>query len=113
MPNQTHFFSTKNLEKLQQAVSNLSLATDFYATNKRLIEKSLIDLSFASSYLEGNTYSQLDTEILIKYNEISKEKTAEETQMILNHKRAIEYMIHYKKELIFNKQSFFEIHELL
>ncbi len=113
IPNETHFFSTTNLEKLQQAVSNLSLATDFYGTNKRLIEKSLIDLSFASSYLEGNTYSQLDTEVLIKYNEISKEKTAEETQMILNHKRAIEYMIHYKKNLMFNKQGFFEIHELL
>lgn len=113
IPNTTHFFSAKNLGKLQQAVSNLSLATDFYTTNKRLIEKSLIDLSFASSYLEGNTYSQLDTEVLIKYNEISKEKTAEETQMILNHKRAIEYMIHYKKELLFSKQSFFEIHELL
>jgi hypothetical protein len=33
--------------------------------------------------------------------------------MILNHKKAIEYMIYYKKELNFNKQAFFEIHSLL
>jgi hypothetical protein len=73
----------------------------------------LIDLSFASSYLEGNTYSYLDTEVLLKYNEVNKEKTSEETQMILNHKKAIEYMIYYKKELDFDKQTFFEIHSLL
>jgi hypothetical protein len=49
----------------------------------------------------------------LKYNEINKEKTNEETQMILNHKKAIEYMIYYKKELGFTKQTFFEIHSLL
>jgi len=73
----------------------------------------LIDLSYASSYLEGNTYSYLDTEVLIKYNEINKEKARWETQMILNHKKAIEYMIYYKKDLDFTKKTFFEIHTLL
>jgi len=112
-PNETYFFSKQNLKKLENAVKDLPIDTDFYKTNKRFLETLLIDLSFASSYLEWNTYSYLDTEVLLKYNEINKEKTNEETQMILNHKKAIEYMIYYKKELGFTKQTFFEIHSLL
>lgn len=112
-PNETFFFSQKNLKKLEDSIKFFSIETDFYKTNKRFIEKLLIDLSFASSYLEGNTYSYLDTEILLKYNEINKKKTEEETRMILNHKKAIEYIIFYKKELKFNKNTFFEVHSLL
>lgn len=112
-PNETYFFSEENLKKLQNSIIDLHINTDFYKTNKRFLETLLIDISFASSYLEWNTYSYLDTEILIKYNEINKEKTQQETQMILNHKKAIEYMIYYKKELNFNRNTFFEIHSLL
>lgn len=113
IPNQTYFFHPSNLKKLETAIKDLPLDTDFFTTNKRFLEKSLIDLSFASSYLEGNTYSYLDTQVLLKYNEINKEKTKEETQMILNHKKAIEYMIYYKRQLHFDKQTFFDIHSLL
>ena len=112
-PNETYFFNKQNLHKLERAVKDLPIDTDFYKTNKRFLETLLIDLSYASSYLEWNTYSYLDTEVLLKYNEINKEKTKEETQMILNHKKAIEYMIFYKKKLKFNKKTFFEIHSLL
>lgn len=112
-PNKTFFFSEANLKKLQKSITDLPIDTDFYKTNKRFLEKLLIDLSFASSYLEWNTYSYLDTEILLKYNEINKEKTQEETQMVLNHKKAIEYMIYNKKVLDFNKNTFFEIHSFL
>ncbi len=113
IPNKTYFFSKTNLKKLEDAVKELPIDTDFYKTNKRFLETLLIDLSFASSYLEWNTYSYLDTEVLLKYNEIAKEKTSEETQMILNHKKAIEYMIYYKKDLNFWKTTFFDIHSLL
>jgi hypothetical protein len=94
-------------------VENLSIDTDFYLNNKRLLETILIDLSFASSYLEGNTYDYLDTEVLIKYNEIAKDKSMDETQMIINHKKCIEYLVYYKKELPFNQTTFFEMHTLL
>lgn len=95
------------------ALSEINLNTDSFLNNRRLLEISLIDLSFASSFLEGNTYDYVDTEILVKYNEIAKEKTKDDTQMILNHKKCIEYMIHYKKELPFSRRTFFEIHTLL
>ncbi|MBP9779546.1 Fic family protein [Candidatus Gracilibacteria bacterium] len=113
IPNETRFFTEENLQKLQDSIRDIPIDTDFYKNNKRFVEQLLIDLSFASSYLEGNTYSYLDTEVLLKYNEINKAKTEEETQMILNHKKAIEYLIYYKKELTFDKHAFFEIHSLL
>jgi Fic family protein len=59
----------------------------------------LIDLSYASSKLEGNTYSYLDTEVLIKYGERAEGKTAFETQMILNHKEVIKYIIDEKNNI--------------
>lgn len=57
------------------------------------VSRLLIDLSWASSYLEGNTYTQLDTQALIEYGERNKDKPAEDAAMILNHKRAIEHML--------------------
>jgi hypothetical protein len=58
-----------------------------------ILNRLLIDLSWASSMLEGNTYSRLDTERLIEFGQATEGKTALETQMILNHKQAIEYLV--------------------
>ncbi len=51
-----------------------------------ILNRLLIDLSWASSRLEGNTYSRLDTERLIEFGQAAEGKDALETQMILNHK---------------------------
>jgi Fic/DOC family len=58
-----------------------------------IFNRLLIDLSWASSQLEGNTYSRLDTERLIEFGQAAEGKGALETQMILNHKQAIEYLV--------------------
>lgn len=58
-----------------------------------ILNRLLIDLSWASSRLEGNTYSRLDTERLIAQGQVADGKDALETQMILNHKEAIEYLV--------------------
>ncbi|MDP3192162.1 Fic family protein, partial [Rhodoferax sp.] len=58
-----------------------------------MLNRLLIDLSWASSQLEGNTYSRLDTERLIEFGQATEGKDALETQMILNHKQAIEYLV--------------------
>jgi Fic family protein len=113
IPNTTSFFTKTQKEILHNSLKDLNLDTDFFLNNKRLLEITLIDLSFASSSLEGNTYDYVDTEILVKYNEIAKDKTQDDTQMILNHKKCIEYMLYYKKELPYTKRTFMEIHTLL
>jgi Fic family protein len=58
-----------------------------------ILNRLLIDLSWASSQLEGNTYSRLDTARLIEFGQAAEGKDALETQMILNHKQAIEYLV--------------------
>ncbi|UOA07420.1 MULTISPECIES: hypothetical protein [Methylobacter] len=48
-----------------------------------ILNRLLIDFSWASSVLEGNNYSRLDTERLIKFGQAAEGKDAMETQMIL------------------------------
>lgn len=92
---------------------NTLLTTGYLLENKRLLEDTLIDFSFSSSYLEGNTYTYLDTEILLKYGEEAAGKAREEAIMILNHKRALEYMIAQKGEEALTKHILYDIHTLL
>jgi Fic family protein len=61
--------------------------------SRAILSRLLIDLSWASSHLEGNTYSRLDTVALIEHGQAARGKAAIETQMILNHKTAIELLV--------------------
>ncbi|MGB9442456.1 MAG: hypothetical protein WCB15_31250 [Desulfobacterales bacterium] len=65
---------------------------------RQILDRLLIDLSWASSRLEGNTYSLLETERLIAFGETAPGKTPFGTQMMLNHKAAIEFLVcRYRK----------------
>ena len=61
--------------------------------SRAILDRLLIDLSWASSHLEGNTYSRLDTRELIRHGTAADGKARIETQMILNHKAAIELLV--------------------
>ncbi len=81
---------------------------------KQEFERLTIDLSWKSSAIEGNTYTLLETESLIKRGEKAKGRQKEETIMVLNHKKTLDYI---KKNLNnFQKISVSEledIHQLL
>ncbi|MBI4994624.1 Fic family protein [Candidatus Peregrinibacteria bacterium] len=62
---------------------------------KKELERITIEFSWKSSQIEGNTYSLLDTERLIKEHKEAKGKTHEEAVMILNHKNTLEYIWKY------------------
>lgn len=62
------------------------------AIQKKELERLIIELSWKSSKIEGNTYTLLDTENLIRKNQAAAGKTREETQMILNHKEAFDFI---------------------
>ncbi|MFQ5452092.1 MAG: DeoR family transcriptional regulator, partial [Candidatus Paceibacterota bacterium] len=62
------------------------------------IERFIIELSWKSSKIEGNTYSLLDTETLIKQRIEAKGHLREESIMILNHKSAFEYILDKRQE---------------
>ncbi|EKE26179.1 MAG: hypothetical protein ACD_4C00394G0004 [uncultured bacterium (gcode 4)] len=113
IPNATSFLWERYL-KIKDKYEKLSLLSTYdYKTNIRWIENLLIDLSFSSSKLEGNTYNYLDTEILIKYNTEADWKTKFESQMILNHKNAIKYIIDNRNDILYTKQEFCNIHKIL
>lgn len=78
-----------------------------------ILNRLLIDLSWASSRLEGNTYTRLDTENLIEKGQAAEGKDRRETQMILNHKAAIELLVQNAEEIGFNAFTFFNLHALL
>lgn len=84
------------------------------ATHVRdILGRLLVDLSWASSNLEGNTYSQLDTQNLIEFGQIAKDKNIVEAQMILNHKAAIEMLIENADEVAFDAFTFKNLHAVL
>jgi len=60
---------------------------------KKELERLAIDLSWKSSQIEGNTYSLLETERLLKEKETASGKTKEEAIMLLNHKDAIDFIM--------------------
>jgi DNA-binding Lrp family transcriptional regulator len=80
---------------------------------RQILGRLLIDLSWASSRLEGNTYSRLDTERLIQFVQAVEGKDATETQMILNHKAAIEFLVDQAEEVSFNRYAILNLHALL
>lgn len=71
----------------QQATAAMSPVIE-----KKELERFIIELSWKSSAIEGNTYTLLDTENLLKDGIVPKGYSAEETQMILNHKIALEFV---------------------
>jgi fido (protein-threonine AMPylation protein) len=78
-----------------------------------ILNRLLIDLSWSSSRLEGNTYSLLDTRALIEHGTIAAGKDAKETQMILNHKAAIELLVDSAEEVGVNRFTLTNLHALL
>ena len=91
----TELFSSEELsylnnlqQKFQNNISNISV--NVYNSE---MERLGIDLSWKSSQIEGNTYSLLETERLLKEKKEAKGKTKEEAIMLLNHKEALHFLI--------------------
>jgi hypothetical protein len=78
-----------------------------------ILGRLMIDLSWASSRLEGNTYTRLETQNLIEFGHAADGKDQREAQMILNHKAAIEMLVDHAGEIAFNTFTFFNLHALL
>jgi Fic family protein len=75
-------------EKYTENISKLSLQE-----YQKELERLAIDLSWKSSQIEGNTYSLLETERLLKEKETAAGKTKDEAIMLLNHKESLDFII--------------------
>lgn len=88
-------FTSDELDRLhalhEKYTSNISKLSD--STYTKEMERLAIDLSWKSSQIEGNTYSLLETERLLKEKETAAGKTKDEAVMLLNHKTALDFII--------------------
>ncbi len=79
----------------------------------QVLERLLVDLSWASSRMEGNTYDILETERLVRHGQEAHGRDRKEAVMILNHKEAIQYVVENLAEIDITRRDIFNIHALL
>lgn len=99
--NKVNLFTETEIEKLnaQQAQFLANVAQLSAKEYEKEMERLAIDLSWKSSQIEGNTYSLLETERLLKDKETAAGKTKDDAVMLLNHKEAIDFIVEQKDYL--------------
>lgn len=100
------FAAQKEFEKNTEGMTELEYHKE--------MERLGVDLSWKSSQIEGNTYSLLETERLLKDKQTASGKTKEEAIMLLNHKDALDFVLDvpdYLKELSVHRIE--DIHSIL
>ena len=112
-PNRTAYLSSKERAHLREVGTPLSGQEPAGTYARQILNRLLIDLSWNSSRLEGNTYSLLDTRRLIDFGELAEGKEQLDAQMILNHKDAIEFLVSSAEEIDFNRHTILNLHALL
>lgn len=112
-PNTDSYLTSTEKQDLAELGKTVSLNQPAGTYAKEILQRLLIDLSWNSSRLEGNTYSLLDTQRLISQGHVADNKSAADAQMILNHKDAIEFIVEDVEELGFNRYTITNLHALL
>lgn len=112
-PNETFYLSRQEREHLWEMGRSDGAKQPGGTHARRILNRLLIDLSWNSSRLEGNTYSLLETSRLLELNEEAEGKERREAQMILNHKDAIEFLVDAVEDTGFNRYTLLNLHALL
>lgn len=113
-PNQTHYLPMAVRARLLEIGGPRGVNVEPAGTYARNIcQRLLIDLSWNSSRLEGNTYSLLETEELLQAGRSTDAQLSKEAIMILNHKAAIEFLLESATEADFNRRTILNLHALL
>lgn len=111
-PNVTYYLSESIRQRLfEMGKTDGDQPAGTYA--RKIYGRLLIDLSWNSSRLEGNTYSLLETERLFDLSQIAEGKDLREARMILNHKDAIEFLIDTSSDIGVNRSIILNLHALL
>ena len=111
-----NLFSDKEIAEINQKNIMLSLKKKQLDPSifKREIERFTVEFAWKSSRIEGNTYTLLETEVLIKQMKEAFGRTKYEAIMILNHKKAVDYILENPGE--FKKlttDKIINLHEIL
>lgn len=113
IPNKTFYIPVEKRKALARAGrrADEKLAAGSYV--RQICQKLLVDLSYNSSRLEGNNYSKLDTQKLIEQGIGAEGRIYEETVMIINHKKAILFLIENARDVQLAPLTIFNLHNLL
>ena len=111
--NETFYLPSEVRRRLRERGRSPDAARPAGTYARKIHHRLLIDLSWNSSRLEGNTYSLLETERLLEHGDAGEDKSPLETQMILNHKAAIDLLVEQAEYVGFNRHSILSLHALL
>ena len=112
-PNETFYLARAERTHLRNIGSSQGAAQPAGTHARHILNRLLIDLSWNSSRLEGNTYSLLDTARLLEAGEQAEGKDRHETQMILNHRDAVEFLVDAAEDIGFNRHTILNLHAAL
>ena len=113
IPNKTFYLAEADRQRLREAGTPTASPLPAGTYARQILERLLVDLSWASSRMEGNTYNLLETERLIRFGQEASGKDRKEAVMILNHKEAIQYVVENLAAITISRQDLFNIHALL
>ena len=112
-PNVSAYLSTEERTRLRAMGESDQVPEPAGTHARRILDRMLIDLSWNSSRLEGNTYSLLDTKRLVELGDPAEGRDIRETQMIVNHKHAIEFLVENANEVAFDRRTILNLHAIL
>ncbi|MCY3818654.1 MAG: Fic family protein [Gammaproteobacteria bacterium] len=112
-PNVSAYLSAEERTRLRSLGEFHAMPQPAGTHARRILDRMLIDLSWNSSRLEGNTYSLLDTKRLIELGDPAAGRDIRETQMILNHKHAIEFLVESADDVGLDRRTILNLHAIL
>ena len=112
-PNETFYLAPETRRRLRELGRSPDGERPAGTYARKIHHRLLIDLSWNSSRLEGNTYSLLETERLLAHGDAGEDKSPLETQMVLNHKAAIDLLVEQAEHVGFNRHTILSLHALL
>lgn len=112
-PNRTAWLPDALREGMVAAGEGVCGHLDASTYSRQIAERFMIDLSWASSRMEGNTYDFLETEMLIRYGQEADGHDRAEALMLLNHKKAIGHMLDRLDEGIPDINDICRLHALM
>lgn len=112
-PNYDHYLETVLRRQLFESGQRASVQDPAGTYAHQIFNRLMIDLSYNSSRLEGNTYSLLDTKRLLLHGDAAEGKLDQEKTMLLNHKEAIRYLVDNARTLEVTSNVIRTLHYLL
>lgn len=113
VPNESAYFSVLQREALKALGKRDPIFRQAGTYIRKIYDRLLIDFSYNSARLEGNTYTLADTERLLLQGTAAPGKPDAERIMILNHKEAIAYLVRQVETLEPDESAIRTIHYLL